>query len=88
MKIHLEELQHQRDALDAILAAFPRLDQTTQTDSIGLARTSEYANPLLAGAYQENHFIDVKMETGTGKTYTYTRMMYELHESRYYPLFN
>lgn len=80
MKIHLEELQHQRDALDAILAAFPRLDQTTQTDSIGLARTSEYANPLLAGAYQENHFIDVKMETGTGKTYTYTRMMYELHE--------
>nr|WP_176704945.1 type III restriction-modification system endonuclease [Arthrobacter sp.]AXV46554.1 endonuclease, type III restriction-modification system StyLTI enzyme res [Arthrobacter sp.] len=24
--------------------------------------------------------IDVKMETGTGKTYTYTRLMYELHQ--------
>lgn len=25
--------------------------------------------------------IDVRMETGTGKTYVYTRMMYELHEN-------
>ena len=25
--------------------------------------------------------IDVKMETGTGKTYCYTRMMYELHRN-------
>ena len=24
--------------------------------------------------------IDVRMETGTGKTYVYTKMMYELHE--------
>lgn len=80
MKIHLEELQHQRDALDAILAAFPRVDSYTPVDSQGLANSSVIANPLLAGAYQENHFIDVKMETGTGKTYTYTRMMYELHE--------
>lgn len=24
--------------------------------------------------------IDVKMETGTGKTYTYTRLMYEMHQ--------
>lgn len=25
--------------------------------------------------------IDIKMETGTGKTYVYTKMMYELHEN-------
>lgn len=80
MKIHLEELQHQRDALDAILAAFPAVDRYTAVDAKGLVNSSAIANPLLTRAYQENKFIDVKMETGTGKTYTYTRMMYELHE--------
>ena len=30
---------------------------------------------------KDNHFgIDVRMETGTGKTYCYTRLMYELNE--------
>lgn len=27
-----------------------------------------------------HHILDVKMETGTGKTYVYTRTMFELHK--------
>lgn len=71
MKIHLEELEHQREALDAILRAMPQEDLTTQSDS--------FANPVLQQAGDEKKFIDIKMETGTGKTYVYTRAMYELH---------
>jgi type III restriction enzyme len=72
VNIHLEELRHQRDALDAALAAFPPLDDT--------AKSELYANPVLQNAGNENKFIDIKMETGTGKTYIYTRLMYELHQ--------
>jgi len=76
MKIHLEQLQHQEFALDAIIGAFPnvgaRLIVPLQTDM--------YANPILQNAGNENGFIDCKMETGTGKTYVYTRLMYELHK--------
>ena len=71
MKIHLEELQHQRSALDAILAYFPKV--ISQAGNI-------CANPILEKAGDENFFIDIKMETGTGKTYVYTRAMYELHQ--------
>ena len=73
MKINLEELQHQRDALDAILTAMPPLADAPQRD--------HYANPELQGAGIEKKFIDIKMETGTGKTYVYTRSMYELHQT-------
>lgn len=79
MKINLEELQHQRDALDAILENFSKLDETAKVDLNGISTTSLYANSLLKNAGQESSFLDVKMETGTGKTYVYTRMMYELH---------
>lgn len=77
MKIQLEELKHQEKALAAILKNFSGLDD--------YAPNSEdpnyvYANPLIKGRYQEKNNIDIKMETGTGKTYVGTRMMYELHE--------
>ena len=72
MKIQLEELTHQRKALDAILAAMPPLLVPTLQDNFG--------NPLFVGAGYERKFIDIKMETGTGKTYVYTRTMYELHQ--------
>lgn len=72
MKIHLLELPHQRQALDAILNNFPLIDDIKQSPS--------YANPILKNAHNQNKFIDIKMETGTGKTYVYTRAMYELHE--------
>ena len=78
MNIHLEALQHQRDALNAVLNNFPAL-AAMQPDFF-------YANPVLQNADEktatdrEQSFIDIKMETGTGKTYVYTRAMYELHQ--------
>lgn len=79
MRINLEELQHQREALDNIIHNFPLLDDVNSQDKNGISATSIYANPLIQYAGQESAFLDVKMETGTGKTYVYTRMMYELN---------
>lgn len=76
MKIKLETLKHQTDALAAIDQAFPGMDQTgTDPDANYI-----YANPLVNYRYQDKANIDIKMETGTGKTYVYTRLMYELHQ--------
>lgn len=82
MRINLEELQHQREALDNIIHNFPLLDDVNSQDKNGISATSIYANPLIQCAGQESAFLDVKMETGTGKTYVYTRMMYELNAER------
>lgn len=82
MRINLEELQHQREALDNIIHNFPLLDDVNSQDKNGISATSIYANPLIQYAGQESDFLDVKMETGTGKTYVYTRMMYELNAER------
>jgi len=71
MQIYLEELPHQRQALDALLKAMP---------AAGWSEDSLYANPELKHAGSEAHFIDIKMETGTGKTYVYTRAMLELQQ--------
>jgi type III restriction enzyme len=76
MKIHLEQLQHQEAALKAIMEAFPPVGAT-----LAVARQTEmYANPVMENAGDESLFIDCKMETGTGKTYVYTRLMYELYK--------
>lgn len=76
MRILLEELPHQEASLEAILASFPGIDEQSNDPDANYV----YANPLIKGRYNENINIDVKMETGTGKTYVYTRMMYELHQ--------
>lgn len=76
MKIKLETLQHQIDALEAIEQAFPGMDNSgTDPDANYI-----YANPLVNYRYNDKANIDIKMETGTGKTYVYTRLMYELHK--------
>ena len=76
MKIKLETLQHQTDALVAIDKAFPGIDTTTNDPNANYI----YANPLIRYRYNDKANIDIKMETGTGKTYVYTRMMYDLHQ--------
>lgn len=76
MKIKLETLQHQTDALVAINKAFPGIDTTTNDPNANYI----YANPLIRYRYNDKANIDIKMETGTGKTYVYTRMMYDLHQ--------
>lgn len=76
MKIKLETLQHQTDALAAINKAFPGMDTMSSDPNANYI----YANPLIKYRYNDKANIDIKMETGTGKTYVYTRMMYELHQ--------
>lgn len=76
MKIKLETLQHQIDALAAIDKAFPGMDTTNKDPDAKYI----YANPLIKYRYKNKANIDIKMETGTGKTYVYTRMMYEMHQ--------
>lgn len=73
MEIVLEELQYQLDALEAINKNFPKLDLQAKN-------ANECANPLIQNRGTTAANIDIKMETGTGKTYVYTRMMYELHQ--------
>lgn len=76
MKIKLETLPHQNEALKAIEENFYGLDTLNSDPNAAYI----YANPLVKYRYQEKANIDIKMETGTGKTYVYTRMMYELHQ--------
>lgn len=81
MKILLEELPHQLKALEALDDAFYGLDNNTKDPD----KDYVYANPVIKGRGQEKTNIDIKMETGTGKTYVGVRAMYELH--RKYGLF-
>ena len=76
MKIQLETLPHQTAALKAIDQAFQGMDTYANDPDANYI----YANPLVKYRYQERANIDVKMETGTGKTFVYTRLMYELHQ--------
>lgn len=76
MKILLEELPHQEESLKAIMDSFTGLDEYSDNPDANYV----YGNPLIRGRYNEQVNIDVKMETGTGKTYVYTRMMYELQQ--------
>lgn len=89
-QINLEQLPHQEDAIKAVLQAMEGcrdFDETTNPDYRYV-----YANPLiqlkpeslnkikLPESADNAKNIDVKMETGTGKTYVYTRLMYELYK--------
>ncbi|CCI85531.1 type III site-specific deoxyribonuclease [Lactobacillus pasteurii DSM 23907 = CRBIP 24.76] len=76
MQIKLETLEHQTEALAAIDKAFKGVD--TRTDDADADYV--YANPLIYQRYKDEANVDIKMETGTGKTYVYTRLMYELHK--------
>lgn len=76
MKILLEELPHQLEAIEALNQAFLGLDDSTQDPD----KDYIYANPIIKGRGIEQTNIDIKMETGTGKTYVGVRAMYELHK--------
>lgn len=76
MKILLEELPHQEEGIKKLLESFPPLDEHTTDPNKNLI----YANPILHYRNRDDKNIDIKMETGTGKTYVYTRAMYELHK--------
>lgn len=69
MQLHLDELPHQQRAIDAIVNALKDCRACENNSDL-------YSNPTIT--VDKN--IDVKMETGTGKTYVYTRTMFELFQ--------
>lgn len=91
-----KELPHQQKAVDAVCKVFddvymspptqffenPRINLDskrliTNIREIQSALPVEYRSNLPIG---ECLNLDIKMETGTGKTYVYTKIMYELHK--------
>ena len=76
MKIFLEELIHQQQAVKNN-RYFHRNRKVFNFKNCD----NEFANNLIINRYSEEANIDIKMETGTGKTYVYTKMMYELHKN-------
>lgn len=91
-----QELPHQQKAVDAICATLDSVQITAPTQfyenpQIGLADPRLTANirALQSGipaVYRSSSAVsncmnlDIKMETGTGKTYVYTKVMFELHK--------
>ena len=65
--MRLDKLQYQLDAIDNAVKAI-ELDNSPLKNN--------YANPIIRNTQN----IDVKMETGTGKTYVYTRLIHRLRQ--------
>lgn len=76
MKIALEQLPHQQEALKAIHQGFRGIDEFTDDPD----KDYVYANPLINYRGKDDANIDIKMETGTGKTYVGVRAIYDLHQ--------
>ncbi|MDR2152292.1 MAG: type III restriction-modification system endonuclease [Helicobacteraceae bacterium] len=66
--MRLEKLEYQLDAINSAI-------KSIYSENIR-ENASFNANPIL----RNTRNIDVKMETGTGKTYVYTRLMHELKQ--------
>lgn len=91
-----QELPHQQKAIDAICAALDSVQITSPTQffenpQIALTDPRLMANirnlqSSIPAEYRSSSVIgnclnlDIKMETGTGKTYVYTKVMFELHK--------
>ena len=61
-------------ALKQVRSEYGILDKATQK------RINERNLPDKIKELPEHSLLDIKMETGTGKTYVYTRTMFELHK--------
>ena len=72
MEIFLEELPHQMNAIKAINESFYGIRQDLTFNE----NTTPYANPIINYTGQNKANIDIKMETGTGKTYVGLRTIY------------
>lgn len=91
-----QELPHQQKAVDAICAALDSVQITEPTQffenpTISLTDPALAANISRlqlqipadfrsSAPIEKSLNLDIKMETGTGKTYVYTKVMYELHK--------
>lgn len=90
------ELDHQKKAVDSMMSALdgisvkkPRLSYKNpsfnRNDPCIISNISKIQKEIRAdyrGCRDEGNYLnlDVKMETGTGKTYVYTQTIYEMHK--------
>jgi len=69
-----KNLSHQTEAVENTIAVFKNLEIKKDKGV-----NKNYINPYFS-TYQDN-IIDIMMETGTGKTYTYTKTIFELNKN-------
>lgn len=90
-------LPHQVNAIKAVNSVFDGVSiiktlNNYQNDLIDISsealveniiKVQQQLHPSMRGSNDINGYlnIDIKMETGTGKTYVYTNMIYELHKN-------
>lgn len=90
------ELDHQKKAVDALMSALdgismikpnlsyenPSFDRTEPRLIHNLVEVQKSIRADYRGCRDEGSYLnlDVKMETGTGKTYVYTQTIYEMHK--------
>lgn len=88
---HYEKgLPHQIAAVQAVLCAFnqflPKKNERGENPSIGVSawaeniRQIQHQNSIETTLADGSNVLDIAMETGTGKTYTYTQTMFEMHK--------
>lgn len=90
-----KNLPHQAKAIQAVLLVFdgctPKMHQADENPELLFAENQyikniqaiQNANELdrTLVLQEGNHILDISMETGTGKTYTYTQTMFDLHRT-------
>ena len=93
MAIYLETLEHQQKAIDAIVGVMEgccdfdeKSDSSYANPTIKLRAENvrkfvEKSTKPSSFNLDSNNIIDIKMETGTGKTFVYTKTMYELYKN-------
>lgn len=91
MKLKFEaNLPHQQKAVDSTLSIFDKAIKEQKQSNHNPLLSSAYINDNIIAIQKANHInqpptqsnvIDIAMETGTGKTYTYTKTMFELHKT-------
>ena len=93
MAIYLETLDHQQEAIEKIVSAMEGCRDFNETNERDFKYV--YANPIIklrsenvkklaqqdSFGLGKNPILDIKMETGTGKTFVYTKTMYELYKN-------
>lgn len=70
--VYENNLTHQINAVNSVLKVFLNADIKFDTQKA--------KNPFINANLQNSNVIDIAMETGTGKTYTYTKLMFELNK--------
>ncbi len=70
------DLPHQVKAVESVLKVFDGVSARELEDKT----IANISNPIIPNYKKKSNIFDISMETGTGKTYTYTKMMFELNK--------